>query len=49
MEDEWQREIESDTDLDLLFITFHQQHTTLAKLLETIQEHGFRAEVEDES
>ena len=49
MEDEWQREIESDTDLDLLFITFSRQQTSVDKLLEEIQQHGFSAEVEDES
>jgi copper chaperone CopZ len=45
VEDEWQREIESDEDLDLLFVTFNPEQVTIEKLLMAIAEHGFKAKV----
>ena len=48
MEDEWEREIESDEDLDLLFIKYQPDKITIEQLQQTIQEHGFEAEVTEE-
>jgi hypothetical protein len=47
VEDEWERELESDEDLDLLFVTFDEKQTTVDELLETIRELGFDATVKD--
>ncbi len=49
MEDEWEREIESDEDLDLLFVAFRPSVVSLGRLKETIAEHGFEAKVKPES
>ncbi len=48
MEDEWEREIESDQDLDLLFVEYEKQLITVAQLMKTIQDHKFQVEVKDE-
>ena len=48
MEDEWERELESEQDLDLLFVTYQTERITLAKMLETIQKYEFKAKVKDE-
>lgn len=45
VEDEWEREIESDEDLDLLFITYQPQQVTIDELKQKIGEHGFTAEL----
>jgi hypothetical protein len=45
VEDEWEREIESDEDLDLLFVKYDSEQITIEKLLKTITAFGFKAEV----
>ncbi len=47
VEDEWTREIESDEDLDLLFIAYYSDKTIVKELIAKIEEHGFKAEVKD--
>lgn len=47
MEDEWQRVPESEVSLDLLFVSFEEEQVTIDKLLGTIKEHGFEAEVRE--
>ena len=47
MEDEWEREIDSDEDLDLLFVTYQAEKITLDQLVAAIKEHGFTAEVRE--
>ena len=48
IEDEWEREMESETDLDLLFLTYDTGQVTIAELQKTIEEHGFKSEVKEE-
>ena len=48
MEDEWERELESEQDLDLLFVTYETDRITVDKMLETIQQHEFEVELKDE-
>lgn len=45
VEDEWEREMESEKDLDLLFVTYDGQRVTVTEMLETIGKHQFEAEV----
>ena len=45
VEDEWEREIESEEDLDLLFVKYDSEQITIEKLLQTITAFGFKAEV----
>ena len=47
VEDEWEREIESDEDLDLLFVKYDSEQITIEKLLKTITEFGFKTEVKE--
>lgn len=47
VEDEWERELESEESLDLLFVTYTNQHITIDKMLETIKEQGFEATVRE--
>lgn len=47
VEDEWERKIESDEDLDLLFVAYDSQQITVEKLIEMIFDHGFKAEVKE--
>ena len=49
MEDEWERELESETDLDLLFIKFDPKSVTIDQLKKKIAEHEFQAEVHQEN
>ncbi len=44
VEDEWEREIESDEDLDLLFVKYDSEQITIEELLKTITAFGFKAE-----
>ena len=48
MEDEWEREIESDVDLDLLFVKFDTKQITIEQLKAAIAEHGFEAQVKEQ-
>jgi hypothetical protein len=48
VEDEWERELESEQDLDLLFVTYETRRITIAKMLEMIHKHEFEVEVKDE-
>jgi hypothetical protein len=48
VEDEWEREIEADEDLDLLFIKYRPDKITVEQLEQTIKEHGFSVEVKEE-
>jgi hypothetical protein len=48
VEDEWEREIESDEDLDLLFVTYRSEKVKMDQLEKTIEEHGFAVEVKEE-
>lgn len=45
VEDEWERELESDEDLDLLFVTYDASRMTVEEIIEFIGEQGFRAEL----
>ena len=47
VEDEWEREIESDEDLDLLFVKYDSEQITIEKLLKTITAFGFKAAVKE--
>ena len=47
VEDEWEREIESEEDLDLLFLSYRPAEVTMDELIETIGSHGFTAEVKE--
>ena len=47
MEDEWEREMEADDDLDLLFIKYRPDRISAEQLQQTIKEHGFSAEVKE--
>ena len=49
VEDEWDRQIESDEDLDLLFVSYRTNDITIEQLMETISKHGFTAEVKKEN
>jgi hypothetical protein len=49
VEDEWEREMESEEDLDLLFVSFKPQQVSLDLMLETIRGHGFEVEVKSEN
>jgi copper chaperone CopZ len=45
VEDEWERGLESDQDLDLLFVTYDPDKITLPQLMKKIEEHGFVGKV----
>ena len=47
VEDEWERELESEEDLDLLFVTYETENVTVSKMIETIQQHEFEVQVKD--
>ena len=47
MEDEWERELEAEEDLDLLFVKFDSKQITIEKLIAAIAEHGFEAELKE--
>ncbi|MFT5524436.1 MAG: cytochrome oxidase Cu insertion factor (SCO1/SenC/PrrC family) [Pirellulaceae bacterium] len=47
VEDEWEREIESDKDLDLLFVTYDPERITVEQLSETIKKFGYEAKVKE--
>ena len=47
MEDEWERAPESEESLDLLFVSFEEAQVTIDKMLDTIKEQGFEAEVRE--
>lgn len=47
VEDEWERELESEEDLDLLFVTYRPDQITLDELSRTIRDQGFTAEVKE--
>jgi hypothetical protein len=40
--------MESDEDLDLLFITYRTDEIAVDQLVKAIEEHGFKAEVKEE-
>ena len=45
VEDEWERELEAEEDLDLLFVTYDANRLTVEQLLAKIEELGFEAKV----
>ena len=45
MEDEWEREMISEEDLDLLFVKYDANRITVEQLLAKISEFGFEAKV----
>lgn len=47
MEDEWEREMEAEEDLDLLFVTYDPERITIEQLQATISAHGFKAELKE--
>ena len=49
MEDEWERELEAEEDLDLLFVKYNPQQITTDRLIAAIAEHGFEAQVQQEA
>ncbi len=44
VEDEWDRNIEADEPLDLLYVTYDTERVTIEKMLETVDKQGFKAE-----
>ena len=48
VEDEWDRDPEAIDLDDLLFVTYNSESVSLDKLLETIREQGFEAEVREQ-
>ena len=49
VEDEWERELESVDDLDLLFVKFDSERTTIDALIEKIGEFEFDAKVHEKT
>ena len=47
MEDEWERAPESEESLDWLFVSYEEAQVTIDKILDTIKEQGFEAEVRE--
>jgi len=47
VEDEWERELVSEEDLDLLFVKYDANRITVEQLVQTIDEFGFEAKVSD--
>jgi hypothetical protein len=47
VEDEWERELISEEDLDLLFVKYDASRITVEQLLETITGFGFEAKVSE--
>lgn len=47
MEDEWERELESEEDLDLLFIRFAPGQVTAEELEAAVKSHGFTVDLRD--
>ncbi len=45
VEDEWERELESQEDLDLLFATYNAQRVSVKEMRATLDKHGFNAVV----
>ena len=48
VEDEWERELESEEDLDLLFVTYDPRVVKLNVLEELVRSHQFSVEVKQE-
>ena len=49
MQDEWERELEAEEDLDLLFVTYNTKQITIEELIAIIAVHGFQAQVKEEA
>ncbi len=49
VEDEWERELEAEEDLDLLFVTYDANKITMEHLNAVIAKHGFDAQVKEET
>ena len=47
MEDEWERELEAEEDLDLLFVKYDAKQISIDSLKATIAKHGFQAELKE--
>ena len=47
VEDEWERDLQADEDLDLLFVTYEESRISLETVFDTIREHGFEPEVRE--
>jgi hypothetical protein len=47
VEDEWDRDPEAIDLEDLLFVTYNPERMTIDKLLETVREQGFEAEIRE--
>lgn len=47
VEDEWERNLESEEDLDLLFVTYDADTITVDELIEKIETFGFKAVVQE--
>jgi hypothetical protein len=45
VEDEWERGLESDESLDVLFVTYDAQRVTLDNMLAKVAEQDFEAKV----
>lgn len=48
VEDEWERELEADDDLDLLFVKYNPQQVTVEQMQDTIAGFDFEAEIRKE-
>jgi len=47
VEDEWERNLEAEEDLDLLFVSYDANRVTIEQLLEKIKTLGFEATVKE--
>ena len=47
MEDEWERELVAEEDLDLLFVRYDANRITVERLVKKISEFGFEAKVSE--
>ena len=47
VEDEWERDVESDEDLDLLFVTFDADRISVDQIINKIDEFDFDAVVKE--
>ena len=48
VEDEWERELESEESLNLLFVSYNNEDISIERMLQTIKGLGFEATVKDQ-
>ncbi len=47
VEDEWERDIETTEDLDLLFVTYDSRRITVVEMMKTIRQYKFESQVKE--